>query len=325
MQCWRSEQLPSLKQTPAFLWRLCGLAVSAVLLTGCISNKLHQQWQPYLEQQPSIAELGSVPFYPQRAYQCGPAALATLMSWAGENVHPDALTEQLFIAGRKGSLQVEMLAATRRHGLVPYEHPAGLRDLFAQLEAGVPVVVLQNLGLGWAPAWHYAVVVGFDAHTQEFLLRSGSERLRRTDSREFARTWQYSHQWMMTLHPPGNIPVGAEPSSYVRAVTGLERVKRYSEALASYRAAVEQWPLSFISWMALGNNLYHAQYFDEAEQAYRTAHQLDAESPAAVHNLAWALIRQDKHRQALFYAQAAVSLSQQPRYRSALQALGGLK
>lgn len=306
-----------------FLWRLCAVALLGLLLAGCANNPLYRQWQPQLELQPTIVELDSVPFYPQKAYQCGPAALATVLSWAGRDIQPDALTDQLFIDGRKGSLQVEMLAASRRYGFVPYEHSRGLKDLLAQLEAGVPVVVLQNLGLGWAPAWHYAVVVGFDAHEQEFLLRSGPDRLRRTDSREFARTWRYSQQWMMTLHPAGQIPLGAEPLDYVSAVSGLERVQRHAEALASYRAAVEHWPQSFIAWMALGNSFYQTQNFAEAERAYRTAHHIDVEHPSAVHNLAWALIQQGKHQQALPYAHTAAGLSRDPRYRSALEALGG--
>lgn len=302
-------------------WQRYALLALGLALAGCSSNPLYRQWQPHLEQQLSIAELGSVPFYPQKSFQCGPAALATLFTWAGYETHPDKLTDRLFIDGRKGSLQIELLAATRRQGLVPYENSSGLKDLLVQLEAGVPVLVLQNLGVGWLPTWHYAVVVGYDAETREFLLRSGSEPTLRTASRDFARTWRYSGQWMMTVHPAGDIPVGATAFEYVRAVSGLERVQQHSAALASYRAAAAQWPESFIVWMALGNSLYGAEQFAEAERAFRRAHEIDAAQPAAVHNLAWALIQQDERRQALPYAQAAARLGEHVRYRSALEAL----
>jgi hypothetical protein len=32
-----------------------------------------------------------------------------------------------------------------------------------EVAAGNPVLVLQNLSFAWAPVWHYAVVMGYDA------------------------------------------------------------------------------------------------------------------------------------------------------------------
>lgn len=302
--------------------RLCFFTIAlALALGGCSTGGTYQKWQPHLQAQQAVAELKAVPFYPQETYQCGPAALATVISAAGVAIEPHELTAQLFIKGRKGSLQIEMLAATRRQGLVPYPNSGGLAHLLQQLRNGVPVVVLQNLAFSWAPTWHYAVVVGYDAARDEFLLRSGEERLRRTHSREFARTWDYSGQWMMTVHQPGDVPAGADALAYVRAANGLERVDQLQAALRSYRAASERWPESGVAWMALGNGHYQAGQFEHAEDAYRRAQQLNPRDPAAAHNLAWALIRQGKAKQALAPAQAAVRLSDQPRYHSALQAL----
>ena len=57
--------------------------------------------------------------------------------------------------------QVELVAAIRRYGRVPYEIEPSLSSLTAELQAGRPVLVLQNLGIKIAPLWHYAVVVGY--------------------------------------------------------------------------------------------------------------------------------------------------------------------
>ena len=61
-----------------------------------------------------------MPFFPQTDYQCGPAALATVLAHAGAAVDADDLVREVYVEGLRGSLQPELLGATRRHGLIPY-------------------------------------------------------------------------------------------------------------------------------------------------------------------------------------------------------------
>ena len=64
---------------------------------------------------------------------------------------PEALVEQVYLPQREGSLQAEMLAAPRRHGLVSYPLAPRLADLLKEVAAGTPVIVLQNLTFSFAP------------------------------------------------------------------------------------------------------------------------------------------------------------------------------
>jgi hypothetical protein len=79
---------------------------------------------------------------------------------AGLNIEPGQLKDALYLTDKQGSLQVEMLATARRHGLLAYLLQPELQALLTEVAAGNPVVVLQNLGLSWYPVWHYAVVIG---------------------------------------------------------------------------------------------------------------------------------------------------------------------
>ena len=123
---------------------------------------------------PPRAEVAGVPFFPQEQYYCGPAALATVLSWSGLSVTQDEVAAQVYTPGREGTLRSDVVAAARRNGrlAVPVDR---LADLTAELAAGRPVVVFQNLGLGWFPVWHYAVVVGYDLSAGDLVLRSGLE------------------------------------------------------------------------------------------------------------------------------------------------------
>src|SRR5207237_9306004 len=55
---------------------------------------------------PEHVELTQVPFFPQDEYQCGPAALATVLASSGVKVTPEELVAQVYIPERKGSLQI---------------------------------------------------------------------------------------------------------------------------------------------------------------------------------------------------------------------------
>ncbi|HSA82734.1 MAG TPA: C39 family peptidase, partial [Geminicoccaceae bacterium] len=95
---------------------------------------------------PPRAEVADVPFFPQEEAWCGPAALAMALSWSGLPVTQEEAAAQVYTPGREGTLQSDVVAAARRNGrlAVPV---ATLSDLMAELAAGHPVVVFQNLGL----------------------------------------------------------------------------------------------------------------------------------------------------------------------------------
>src|SRR5690606_31071454 len=131
---------------------LCAAAIVALSACATRPSELAAPANAHL---PERVELAHVPFFPQEDYQCGPAALATVLSASGVDVTADALTRQVYLPGRRGSLQTELVAATRRHGRLPYRLEGGLPALLAQVDAGHPVVVLQNLGFKRWPRWHY--------------------------------------------------------------------------------------------------------------------------------------------------------------------------
>ena len=100
----------------------------------------------------------SVPFYPQEAYQCGPAALAMVLNHRDAGMTLDEAIDQVYLPGRRGSLQVEMVAAARSEGMLVYPLDGELEAIIREVNAGNPVLVFQNLRLGWWPQWHYALL-----------------------------------------------------------------------------------------------------------------------------------------------------------------------
>mgnify|MGYP001594821935 CR=1 FL=1 len=222
---------------------------------------------------PQPVELTTVPFFPQEEYQCGPAALATVLNGTGVSITPEQLVQQVYLPERRGSLQLELIGAARRHGRIPYVLRPELESLLAEVASGNPVLILQNLSFWWYPKWHYAVVVGFDLPHDRIVLRSGKEQRHDIPIEIFERTWRRSHYWAMVVLSPDRLPFTAEEIPYLQAVAPLERLARWPEATTAYNTALKRWPKSLVAQVGLGNSRYALGDVSGAEEAFRQATQ----------------------------------------------------
>ena len=164
-----------------------------LLLAACSTPQTKALRQTAPAGLPARVELDKVVFYQQEENQCGPATLAMVMRTEGLDVDPEQLKEQLYLPEKQGSLQVEMLATTRRHGLLAYLLHPELQDVLTEVAAGNPVVILQNLSFDWYPLWHYAVVIGYDLNDEVIILRSGSNQRLLMPFTTFEHTWARSN------------------------------------------------------------------------------------------------------------------------------------
>jgi hypothetical protein len=223
-------------------------------LAGCAASPpLAEGIPPAL---PRTIELRDTPFFPQKEYQCGPAALATVLGASGVAVEPDALAPQVFMPGRHGSLQAELIGASRRHGRLAYVLPGTGDALLAELADGRPVLLLQNLGVRQIPVWHYAVLVGYDVDRNVAVLRSGRRERKEERWQHFARAWDRAGRWAITTIAPGVVPSQATPALYLEAVAGIEAAGDRRAAAVSYDAALARWPGEALAWLGRGNVAY---------------------------------------------------------------------
>jgi hypothetical protein len=274
---------------------LVSLLLSCLVLSACAGSR--QAFYPRDGGSPGI-ELEEVVFFGQRDFQCGPAALAMVLHHSGKKVQPDDLTPQLFLPGRRGSLQLEMIAAARRSGRIPCPIRPEAAAIAAELAAGRPVLVLQNLGVTWLPVYHYAVVVGLLPGDQ-VVLRSGEQRRLVMAGSRFLATWRRADNWGMVLLRPGELPAGMDLETYFRALAAFEITGQPEIARRGYEAALERWPRQPLALFGLGNCLLAAGDEDQAAMVYRRLLAIEPGHAAAVNNLAEALSRRGCRRQAL--------------------------
>ena len=179
------------------------------------------------------------------------------------------MAAEVYLPGREGSLQPELVAAARARGLLAYETGPSLSDLLAEVASGRPALVLQQLGAGPWPYWHYAVVIGYDKTRGQVLLRSGTDARVTMRASLFETTWDRGGRWGLVLLEPGTLPARPDPVRYMSAAAALETARNPAGAKAAYAAAVTLWPKEPLPRLGLGNLAAAAGDWVDAERWYR--------------------------------------------------------
>jgi tetratricopeptide (TPR) repeat protein len=257
---------------------------------------------------PERVELAEVPFFPQEDYQCGPAALATMLTQRGIDTGPEQLVKRVYLPQRKGSLQVEMVAAARAHDLLVYPLEPRLEAVLTEVAAGNPVLVLQNLAFDRWPQWHFAVVVGYDLTAQRLVLRSGTTRRWTGSFRQFERSWAKGKRWAVVTVAPDQLPRTAQETVWLKAANDLEQTGHDGAALKAYETAAENWS-SGLSWFVLANARYAQGDKRAAERALRSSVQRDNRFAPGWFNLSQVLAERGCRAQASVAHACAVQLA----------------
>lgn len=267
------------------------LAGSLLLLQGCQSLPQTQQLRHSPPAGLSHSKLiENVPFYPQQAFYCGPTTLAEVLNYHGRQTTPEAIAPNLFIPGREGSLQLEMVSAARSHGLLPYSANSDLGVLLSLVDDNVPVIVLQNVATSWFPMWHYALVIGFDQSTETIILHTGQTQAHQMSYELFERVWQRGSYWMLALLKDHQAFPYLEPYTYIRAAYDMLTTGQQNAALANLETATKTWPTQWLPYFLLGN--YYLGKSSQSAEWFSKGYEFAKDKAEYLNNYSYALKQQ---------------------------------
>ncbi len=237
---------------------------------------------------PPSYEINNVPFYSQEEFFCGPTTLTEAFNFYGMEETPQAIAPKLFIPELEGSLQIEMISATRQHGFLAYAEKGNLEQLFSLINDNIPVIVLQNVATSWFPMWHYALVIGYDIDKRDVILHSGETERRISELKAFERTWQRGKYWLLAVVPPSKTSQHFKPFVYTKAAQDLLSVNQQVAGVSALVSATKQWPDYWLPYFLLGNH-YLDKDLAQSVNWYQQGFSYATTQAAYLNNFAYAL------------------------------------
>ena len=150
--------------------------------------------------------LAGVPFFRQEAYQCGPAALATVIDYwhaktgAGRKVTPEDMAPAIYSPTARGVLGMDLERYAGKQGFLTRQYQGTIEDLRGCIDEATPPIILVDLGFALYQVNHFAVVTGYN--TEGLFVNSGGEENRFIREGEFKKIWGKSGNWMLVVRPP---------------------------------------------------------------------------------------------------------------------------
>ena len=249
-----------------------------------------------------------VPFYPQQDYFCGPTTLSEVANFYGLEQNPTNIAPDTFIPGLEGSLQIEMVSATRQLGMVAYAERANMNQLLSLVAEDIPIIVLQNNSIALFPQWHYALVIGYDLEAAEVILHTGVTEAHRLNFSTFERTWQRANYWMLAMLPSDKASEHLDPFIYTKACQDLLSTKQQETGIAALKTAIKQWPGYWLPYFLLGN-YYYSIHAELAAEWFAKGFAVGHQEAAYLNNYAMLLSELACHEQAVKLINDALLLS----------------
>lgn len=110
---------------------------------------------------PPPSVIAGVPFLPQEDDTCGPSSLAMVLGFLGKDVNTLEIVRETRTEGLKGTLITDLAGAARRRGFAAEIADLDLPRLRERIFAGVPVILLVDLGIWTWSRPHYLVAYGW--------------------------------------------------------------------------------------------------------------------------------------------------------------------
>ncbi len=132
-------------------------------------------------------EIEGVPFIRQDSQFCGPASLASVMTFYGVHEDQKKIGAAVYSEKLQGALITDLERYARQEGFETKSGQGTVDGVKTELDRGRPVIVLVDLGFWVVSKPHYLVVIGYD--DEGFTAHDGYTPANRYPYARFSEIW----------------------------------------------------------------------------------------------------------------------------------------
>lgn len=176
------------------------VALSLAVLSGCGPSR-SAVLKALNEGRGKGALIKGVPGFIQDKFMCGPASLASVMSFYGEQAGPDEIAQRAYLEGLQGTLMMDLLLYAKGKGFKASYYRGGMDDLKEKLRDGKPLILFLNTGYGLTAKGHYITVFGYSDSADAVVAHTGIEKEAVLGYKELVSTWKTTNFSTLLITP----------------------------------------------------------------------------------------------------------------------------
>ncbi len=142
-----------------------------------------------------------VPFVKQTEYDCGPAALASVLSFRGRTVDLERITASVYLPQLRGTLPMDLERYAKDEGFKTSSSAGTAAALKTVIRDNIPIICLLDLGFWFYRQPHFVTVIGFDDRNDLFIMHDGATPNRTMAYMDFKKKWSRAGKWMIVITP----------------------------------------------------------------------------------------------------------------------------
>jgi ABC-type bacteriocin/lantibiotic exporter with double-glycine peptidase domain len=148
---------------------------------------------------PGRKVIDGVPFVKQKDDYCGPAAMASIMQFYGNEIGQDVIAEAVFTPGLDGALISDMENYAKAQGYRTEAVNGSRESLRAVIDEGAPAILLVDRGKWKVSVPHYYVVYGYDSAKKTFILHTGEKGGQEISYDKLNGEWKKMNRLMLVI------------------------------------------------------------------------------------------------------------------------------